>query len=68
MIGRSGSQSILQARSLIANTAAIGPGTTPVMGIVEKTVFHIIYFVMWADEVTIAQNIFNRLVGFWISR
>jgi hypothetical protein len=25
------------------------------------------YFVMWADEVTIAQNLFNRLVAFWIS-
>jgi hypothetical protein len=26
------------------------------------------YFVMWADKVTIAQNIFNRLVAFWIEK
>lgn len=25
------------------------------------------YFTLWADEVTIAQNLFNRLVGFWIA-
>jgi hypothetical protein len=26
------------------------------------------YFVMWADEINIAQNLFNRLVGFWIEK
>jgi HAMP domain-containing protein len=26
------------------------------------------YFVVWADEVTIAQNLFNRLVSFWIAK
>ena len=24
------------------------------------------YFAVWADEVTIAVNLFNRLVAFWI--